>query len=51
VASPQIHAELDSARYPKGIVVSDAELAAVNLQRADFHGDWNYTIVPTGEKR
>ncbi|MBA2446614.1 MAG: hypothetical protein H0V51_01165 [Chloroflexi bacterium] len=26
--------------------VTDAELAAVRLERADFHGDWNYTIAP-----
>jgi len=27
-------------------VVSDAELAQVNLQPADFHGEWNYVISP-----
>jgi hypothetical protein len=27
-------------------VVSDQQLAAVNLKRAAFHGDWNYTIHP-----
>ncbi|MBM3601880.1 MAG: hypothetical protein FJX35_27105, partial [Alphaproteobacteria bacterium] len=26
--------------------VSDAELAAINLARHEFHGDWNYTITP-----
>jgi hypothetical protein len=30
----------------KGIKVSDAQLAAVNLSRHSFHGDWNYTIAP-----
>jgi hypothetical protein len=30
---------------PKGIGVSDAELAAVRLQGQDFHPDWNYTIA------
>jgi hypothetical protein len=24
----------------------DAQLAAVNLSRHAFHGDWNYTIRP-----
>ena len=42
----KIHAELDSSRYPTGIKVSDAELAVLNLKRADFHGDWNYTLLP-----
>jgi hypothetical protein len=38
--------ELDDNQYPKGIVVSDEELAAINIVRADFHGEWNYTIKP-----
>jgi len=41
-----IQAELDTNRYPTGIVVSDQQLAEVNLKRAEFHGDWNYTIHP-----
>jgi len=43
----QIRAELDTHLYPTGIEVSEAELAAVRLERADFHGEWNYTIRPT----
>jgi Rhodopirellula transposase DDE domain len=39
--------ELDDRLYPKGVVVSDKELAAVNIVRADFHGEWNYTIKPS----
>lgn len=46
----RIKAELDSGLYPTGIKVTDAELAAVNLKRADFHGDWNYRILPTRRK-
>jgi hypothetical protein len=38
--------ELDNNRYPKGITVSDAEMAAINITRSDFHGEWNYTISP-----
>jgi hypothetical protein len=41
-----VHAELDENKYPKGVKVSDASLAAVNLTRHSFHGDWNYTIAP-----
>ena len=37
----KIRAELDARSYPAGIKVTDAELAALNLKRADFHGDWN----------
>jgi Rhodopirellula transposase DDE domain len=42
-----VHCELDQNRYPKGITVSDAEMTMINITRADFHGDWNYTISPT----
>ena len=43
----KVRAELDENKYPKAVKVSDAELAAVNLSRHSFHGDWNYTIAPT----
>jgi transposase len=42
----RIKAELDTNSYPLGIKVSDEELASVRLERAKFHGDWNYTILP-----
>ena len=42
----KVRCELDPNTYPAGIKVSDAEIAAVNLTRHDFHGDWNYTISP-----
>lgn len=41
-----VHCELDTSTYPKGITVSDREMAAINIQRDDFHGEWNYTIRP-----
>ena len=41
-----VRAELDSNTYEKGIAVSDAEMAAINITRAEFHGDWNYVIKP-----
>ena len=37
-------AELDTRRYEAGVKVTDAELATVRIKRADFHGDWNYSI-------
>ena len=43
----KVYARLDETDYPKGIEVSNAELAKVNIHRHDFHGDWNYTISPT----
>src|SRR5437763_6246500 len=42
--------QIDHNLYPKGIVVSDAEMAALNITRHEFHGEWNYTIAPTHPK-
>ena len=39
--------EPDDNLYPKGMVVSDEELTTINMIRADFHGEWNYTIKPS----
>jgi hypothetical protein len=36
----------DSQTYPTGLKVSDEELAALNVVRDAFHGEWNYTIKP-----
>jgi transposase len=41
-----INAKLDANDYPTGIKVTDEELAAVNLTKDKFHGEWNYTIRP-----
>lgn len=42
----EIQAALDENTYETGINISDEELAQVNLQKDEFHGDWNYTILP-----
>ena len=42
-----VRCELDTNSYPKGIAVSEQEMAAINITRAEFHGEWNYTIKPT----
>ena len=42
----KIEAELDTNTYPKGIQVTDEELDKVKIERAEFHGEWNYTILP-----
>jgi len=41
-----VRCELDSADYPKGIVVSDQEMDELNISRDAFHGEWNYTMQP-----
>jgi transposase len=42
----EVYAQLDERAYPDKIKVSDAELAAVQLEGHSFHPDWNYTIKP-----
>src|ERR1700741_1750258 len=42
----KVRAELDEKKDPKGVKVYDLQMAAVNLTRHSFHGDWNYTISP-----
>jgi len=42
----KVYARHDPGEYEKGIKVSDAELASVNIVRDEFHPDWNYTIHP-----
>jgi transposase len=44
----KVRCDIDPNTYPAGIKISDAEIARVNLQRHEFHGDWNYTIMPNG---
>jgi hypothetical protein len=44
----QVCCELDINLYPKGIEVTDEEMAMINIVRDDFHGEWNYTISPNG---
>jgi transposase len=45
-AGLRIQAALDAGQYPKGITVSNAEMKKLQIDRAQFHGEWNYTILP-----
>ena len=44
----KVKAALDTARYESGIKVSDEALGAVNIERHAFHGEWNYSVRPSG---
>ena len=37
---------LDPRTYEKGVKVSDAEMASLDITGDDFHPDWNYTVNP-----
>lgn len=41
-----IVAQLDENIYQKGRKVSDYEMSTIKIKRAEFHGEWNYSIVP-----
>ncbi|MCW6507059.1 ISAzo13-like element transposase-related protein, partial [Lichenifustis flavocetrariae] len=41
-----VRCQLDERPYSAGIKVSDQDMAKLNIQRNDFHGEWNYTIAP-----
>ena len=50
-AGLRVRCELDRRAYPKGQVVTDAQMATVRLAPHRFHGDWNYTIHPVRRHR
>ena len=43
----KVYARLDDGSYERGVDVTDEQLAAVNITRHSFHGDWNYTVIPS----
>ncbi len=45
-----IKADIDEHAYPRGIKVSDEDLAHIKIKTDAFHGEWNYTILPRDKK-
>lgn len=43
----RVKAKLDEGLYPISLKVSDEEIQALPVQRHEFHGEWNYTIIPS----
>ena len=41
-----VRAALDTNRYPTKIKVTDEQLSQLRLKAHEFHGEWNYTLVP-----
>jgi hypothetical protein len=41
-----VSALLDQHPYPTGIKISDEEMARLNIERDEFHPEWNYTLRP-----
>ena len=42
----RIETSIDNTVYETGIEVADEEVESLNIKRAKFHGEWNYTIRP-----
>jgi AcrR family transcriptional regulator len=42
----RVEAQLDRQTYPTRVEVSDEQLARVRLCPHQFHGEWNYSILP-----
>ncbi len=45
-----VRAELDEGTYPKGVKISDADMARLPLITHDFHGEWHYTVNPPADQ-
>ena len=45
-AGLKVECLLDERTYEKGIKVSDADMAALDITGDAFHPEWNYTIKP-----
>jgi hypothetical protein len=41
-----VASRLDTHTYPTGLKPTTEEMASIHLQRDDFHGEWNYSILP-----
>ena len=44
-----IRAEIDASLYTKGKTISNEEMARIQLRPDPFHGEWNYTILPSAQ--
>lgn len=42
----RVRAALDPHKYPAGLKVSKAQMQSIRLKPDNFHGEWNYTILP-----
>ena len=43
----KVYCDVDKNDYPKGVAIDDAQMKALYIRRAAFHGEWNYTFLPT----
>lgn len=44
-----VRSQLDKRQYLSGIKIPDKQMKALAIVPNDFHGEWNYTIIPRRE--
>ncbi len=42
----KVYCDVDKNDYPMGVAIDDAQMKALDIRRAAFHGEWNYTFLP-----
>lgn len=42
----KVKARLDKGKYPTKVKVTAEQMRALNIKPHEFHGEWNYTIIP-----
>jgi transposase len=42
----RVKARRDHGTYPTGVEISKDEMKRLNIRPSDFHGEWNYSVVP-----
>ncbi len=47
----KVTCRLDHRKYPVGRKITDEEFDQIHLQPDKFHGEWNYTILPSYKGR
>ena len=46
----KVRCVLDTNHYPAKMIVTEKQMTQLQITRAHFHGDWNYTIHPHAPK-
>ena len=46
----KVQCKLDESEYMKGIKIADDQMAALNHQKKEWHGEWNYIISPSQQE-
>jgi len=47
----EVRCVLDTHTHPKDVKPADEQMIAINLEPDEFHGDWNYSVVPYRKRK